>query len=63
MHRFYYVYGIVHCDELNRARQGLSILLTASTRTSEAMEFPTLRVLTGAGEKPVPWGVELRLDV
>lgn len=27
------------------------------------MEFPTLWVLTGAGEKPVPWGVELRLDV
>ena len=29
----------------------------------EAMEFPTLWVLTKAGEKPVPWGVELRLDV
>ena len=28
----------------------------------EAMEFPTLWVLTAAGEKPVPWGVELRLE-
>lgn len=27
------------------------------------MEFPTLWVLTTAGEKPVPWGVELRLDI
>ncbi len=29
----------------------------------EEMEFPTLWVLTGEGEKPVPWGVELRLEV
>ncbi len=29
----------------------------------EAMEFPTLWVLTREGEKPVEWGVELRLDV
>ena len=29
----------------------------------ERMEFPTLWVLTAAGEKPVPWGVELRLEV
>ena len=29
----------------------------------EQMEFPTLWVLTREGEKPVPWGVELRLDV
>lgn len=28
----------------------------------EKMEFPTLWVLTAEGEKPVPWGVELRLD-
>jgi predicted metal-dependent peptidase len=28
----------------------------------EQMEFPTLWVLTGAGEKPVPWGIELRLE-
>jgi len=27
----------------------------------EQMEFPTLWVLTTEGEKPVPWGVELRL--
>ena len=27
------------------------------------MEFPTLWVLTAEGEKPVPWGVELRLDI
>jgi predicted metal-dependent peptidase len=27
----------------------------------EQMEFPTLWVLTADGEKPVPWGVELRL--
>lgn len=27
----------------------------------EDMEFPTLWVLTADGEKPVPWGVELRL--
>lgn len=27
------------------------------------MEIPTLWVLTREGEKPVPWGVELRLDV
>jgi predicted metal-dependent peptidase len=29
----------------------------------EEMEFPTLWVLTRDGEKPVPWGVELRLEV
>lgn len=29
----------------------------------EEMEFPTLWVLTAAGEKPVPWGVELRLEI
>jgi len=29
----------------------------------EKMEFPTLWVLTGEGEKPVPWGVELRLNI
>jgi len=29
----------------------------------EQMEFPTLWVLTGAGEKPVPWGIEMRLEV
>jgi predicted metal-dependent peptidase len=29
----------------------------------ERMEFPTLWVLTKEGEIPVPWGVELRLDV
>ena len=26
------------------------------------MELPTLWVLTAAGEKPVPWGIELRLE-
>jgi len=29
----------------------------------ETMSFPTLWVLTREGERPVPWGVELRLDV
>ena len=29
----------------------------------EAMEFPTLWVLTAAGEKPVPWGIELRMEI
>jgi len=29
----------------------------------EAMDFPTLWVLTREGERPVPWGVELRLDI
>ncbi len=29
----------------------------------ENMEFPTLWVLTNDGEKPVDWGVELRLDI
>ncbi len=29
----------------------------------ELMEFPTLWVLTSEGEKPVEWGVELRLEV
>jgi predicted metal-dependent peptidase len=29
----------------------------------EQMEFPTLWVLTAKGEKPVPWGVEFRLEV
>ena len=28
----------------------------------ESMEFPTLWVLTADGEKPVPWGVELRME-
>ncbi|NTV50538.1 MAG: hypothetical protein HGB32_12270 [Geobacteraceae bacterium] len=27
------------------------------------MEYPTLWVLTAAGEKPVPWGVELRMEI
>ena len=29
----------------------------------EQMDFPTLWVLTAAGEKPAPWGVEMRLEV
>jgi len=29
----------------------------------ERMEFPTLWVLTRDGEKPAPWGVEVRLEV
>jgi predicted metal-dependent peptidase len=29
----------------------------------EAMEFPTLWVLTSEGERPAPWGIELRLEV
>ena len=29
----------------------------------QRMEFPTLWVLTGAGEKPAPWGIEIRLEV
>jgi predicted metal-dependent peptidase len=29
----------------------------------EQMDYPTLWVLTREGEKPVEWGVELRLDV
>lgn len=29
----------------------------------EQMELPTLWVLTAQGEKPVPWGIELRLEV
>ena len=29
----------------------------------EHMELPTLWVLTADGEKPVPWGIELRLEV
>ncbi len=28
----------------------------------ELMEFPTLWVLTAEGEKPVPWGIELRME-
>jgi predicted metal-dependent peptidase len=31
--------------------------------TPEIMEFPTLWVLTAEGEKPVPWGVELRMEI
>jgi predicted metal-dependent peptidase len=29
----------------------------------EQMEFPTLWVLTADGEKPVPWGIELRMEI
>ena len=29
----------------------------------ERMEYPTLWVLTRKGERPAPWGVELRLDI
>lgn len=40
------------------------IYLTDGIGTApQEMEFPTLWVLTAAGEKPVPWGVELRLDM
>lgn len=31
--------------------------------TPETMEFPTLWALTAAGEKPAPWGVELRMEI
>ncbi len=31
--------------------------------TPDRMEFPTLWVLTAAGEKPAPWGVELRMEI
>ncbi|MDD2899261.1 MAG: VWA-like domain-containing protein [Desulfuromonadaceae bacterium] len=29
----------------------------------EQMEFPTLWVLTAEGEKPVPWGIEFRMEI
>jgi predicted metal-dependent peptidase len=29
----------------------------------EVMELPTLWILTAAGEKPAPWGVELRMEI
>jgi len=29
----------------------------------ERMEFPTLWVLTSAGERPTPWGIELRMEI
>jgi len=29
----------------------------------EQMEFPTLWVLTADGEKPMPWGIELRMEI
>ena len=31
--------------------------------TPEAMTFPTLWVLTAEGERPAPWGVELRMEI
>ena len=31
--------------------------------TPGQMEFPTLWVLTSAGEKPAPWGIELRMEI
>ncbi|MSN27339.1 MAG: hypothetical protein GJV46_15915 [Geobacter sp.] len=31
--------------------------------TPEKMEFPTLWVLTGDGEKPAPWGIEMRMEI
>ncbi len=31
--------------------------------TPEAMAFPTLWVLTAEGERPAPWGVELRMEI
>ena len=47
-----------------RPRPAAVIYLTDGFgQAPEAMEFPTLWVLTKAGEKPVPWGVELRLTV
>ena len=36
-------------------------LTDGSGPAPERMEFPTLWVLTAQGEKPVPWGIELRL--
>jgi predicted metal-dependent peptidase len=40
------------------------IYLTDGIGTAPArMEFPTLWVLTKEGERPVPWGVELRLSI
>lgn len=29
----------------------------------DTMEFPTLWVLTADGEKPVPWGIELKMEI
>ena len=45
-------------------RPGAVIYLTDGVGPApEKMEFPTLWVLTREGEKPAPWGVELRLDI
>ena len=53
--------------EYARAMQPLPaavIYLTDGIGTApEQMDFPTLWVLTCEGEKPAPWGVEMRLEV
>jgi predicted metal-dependent peptidase len=42
---------------------GIIYLTDGYGEAPERMEFPTLWVLTSEGEKPVEWGVELRLEV
>ncbi len=52
-----------HARTLNPRPAAVIYLTDGYGEAPKAMEFPTLWVLTKDGEKPAPWGVELRLDV
>ena len=52
-----------HARTMNPRPAAVIYLTDGFGPAPERMEFPTLWVLTGEGERPAPWGVELRLDV
>lgn len=52
-----------HARSMNPLPAAVIYLTDGIGPVPERMEFPTLWVLTKEGEKPAPWGVELRLDV
>lgn len=52
-----------HARTMNPRPAAVIYLTDGIGPAPEAMEFPTLWVLTREGEKPAPWGVKLRIDV
>jgi predicted metal-dependent peptidase len=52
-----------HARTMNPRPAAIIYLTDGFGPAPERMEFPTLWVLTAAGEQPAPWGVAVRLDV
>ena len=51
-----------YAKKMHPAPAALIYLTDGVGPAPEQMELPTLWVLTAQGEKPVPWGIELRLE-